>query len=113
MTNGEKIIVILKPRKDQIRIYDNWIEIEIQKFGINFSCELNWWNAEYKESKEERINFAERIKLVNNAVEKTTAKWKQAIKDIKAELAKTFWCDDDAYIKTNDIIDKHTKELMQ
>ena len=46
MTNGEKIIAILKPRKDQIRIYDNWVEIEIQKLGINFSCELNWWNIE-------------------------------------------------------------------
>jgi hypothetical protein len=50
MTNGEKIIAILKPRKDQIRIYDNWVEIEIQKLGINFSCELDWWNIEYSES---------------------------------------------------------------
>lgn len=49
MINGEKIIAILKPRKDQIRIYGNWIEIEIQKSGINFSCGLDWWNAEYKE----------------------------------------------------------------
>lgn len=49
MTNGEKIIAILKPRKDQIRIYDNWVEIEIQKLGINFSCELDWWNTECNE----------------------------------------------------------------
>lgn len=49
MTNGEKIKVILKPRTDQIRIYDNWAEIEIQSLGINFSCEISWWNAEYKE----------------------------------------------------------------
>lgn len=49
MTNGEKIIAILKPRKDQIRIYSNWVEIEIQKLGINFSCELDWWNTEYSE----------------------------------------------------------------
>lgn len=48
MTNGEKIKAILKPRKDQIRIYGNWIEIEIQRLDINFSCGLDWWNAEYK-----------------------------------------------------------------
>lgn len=52
MTNAEKIIAILKPRKDQIRIHDNWVEIEIQKLGINFSCELDWWNAEYEEPKD-------------------------------------------------------------
>lgn len=46
MTNGEKIKAILKPRTDQIRIYDDWVEIEIQSLGINFSCELKWWNEE-------------------------------------------------------------------
>lgn len=55
MTNGEKIIAILKPRKDQIRIYSNWVEIEIQKLGINFSCELDWWNTEYSESTTKNI----------------------------------------------------------
>ena len=49
MTNGEKIKAILKPRTDQIRIYSDWVEIEIQSLSINFSCELSWWNAEYKE----------------------------------------------------------------
>ena len=49
MTNGEKIMAVLKPRKDQIKIHDNQVEIEIQQFGINFYCELDWWNAEYKE----------------------------------------------------------------
>lgn len=51
MINGEKIIAILKPRKDQIRIYGNWVEIEIQKLGINFSCELDWWNTECNTTK--------------------------------------------------------------
>ena len=49
MTNGEKIQTILKPRTDQIKICGDWVEIEIQSLGINFSCELSWWNAEYKE----------------------------------------------------------------
>ncbi len=49
MTNGEKIVAVLKPRNDQIKIHDNQVEIEIQQFGINFYCELTWWNAEYKE----------------------------------------------------------------
>ena len=53
MTNGEKIKDILKPRADQVRIYGNWVEIEIQSMGINFSCELNWWNASYKEESED------------------------------------------------------------
>ena len=48
MTNGEKIKAILKPRTDQIKIYDNWLEIEIQSLGINFSCGLDWWNTESK-----------------------------------------------------------------
>ena len=50
MTNGEKIKAILKPRTDQIKIYSDWLEIEIQSLGINFSCELKWWDKEYKES---------------------------------------------------------------
>lgn len=49
MTNGEKIKAILKPRTDEIRIYGDWVEIEIQRLGINFSCGLDWWNSEYKE----------------------------------------------------------------
>lgn len=57
MTNGEKIIAILKPRKDQIRIYDNWVEIEIQKLGINFSCELDWWNIECNEPSNKSIIY--------------------------------------------------------
>lgn len=57
MTNGEKIIAILKPRKDQIRIYDNWVEIEIQKLGINFSCELDWWNTECNEPSNKSIIY--------------------------------------------------------
>lgn len=51
MTNGEKIKAILKPRTDQIKIYGDWLEIEIQSLGINFSCELKWWDKEYKEAK--------------------------------------------------------------
>lgn len=57
MTNGEKIIAILKPRKDQIRIYSNWVEIEIQKLGINFSCELDWWNIECNEPSNKSIIY--------------------------------------------------------
>ena len=57
MTNGEKIIAILKPRKDQIRIYSNWVEIEIQKLGINFSCELDWWNTECNEPSNKSIIY--------------------------------------------------------
>ena len=49
MTNGDAIKAILKPRTNQIRIYGNWVEIEIQSLAINFNCELDWWNAEYKE----------------------------------------------------------------
>ena len=48
MTNGEKIKAILKPRTDQIKIYSDWLEIEIQSLGINFSCGLDWWNTESK-----------------------------------------------------------------
>ena len=49
MTNGEKLKAVLNPRANQIRILGNWVEIEIQKLGINFSCGLDWWNTEYKE----------------------------------------------------------------
>ena len=54
MTNGEKIKDILKPRADQIKIYGEWVEIEIQSEGINFSCALNWWNATYKAESEDK-----------------------------------------------------------
>lgn len=54
MTNGEKIKAILKPRTDQIKIYSDWLEIEIQSLGINFSCELKWWDKEYKTDKPKR-----------------------------------------------------------
>lgn len=56
MTNGEKIIAVLNPRANQIRILGNWVEIEIQKSGINFSCGLDWWNAEYKEPTRKTCN---------------------------------------------------------
>jgi hypothetical protein len=49
MTNGEKIIAILTPREDQIKIYGDWVEIEIQSSAINFGCSLEWWNSKYKE----------------------------------------------------------------
>ena len=49
MTNGEKIKVVLKPRTYEIRICGDWVEIEIQRLSINFSCDLSWWNSEYKE----------------------------------------------------------------
>ena len=51
MTNGEKIKAILKPRTDQIKIYSDWLEIEIQSLGINFSCELKWWNEEREDKR--------------------------------------------------------------
>lgn len=44
MTNGDAIKAILKPREYEIKIYDDWVEIEIQKHGINFSCLIDWWN---------------------------------------------------------------------
>lgn len=49
MTNGDVIKDLFNPRDDQIKIYDDWVEIEIQRQGINFSCELRWWNALSKE----------------------------------------------------------------
>ena len=57
MTNGEKIKAILKPRTDQIRIYGDWVEIEIQSLGINFSCELKWWNEESEDNTQGSIKF--------------------------------------------------------
>lgn len=45
MTNGEKIKALLKPKEYQIRINENYVEIEIQRFGINFDCDLDWWKA--------------------------------------------------------------------
>ena len=50
MTNGDKIIEILKPKDYQIKIYTDWIEIEIQPLGINFSCDIKWWGSPYTES---------------------------------------------------------------
>ena len=45
-TNGDWVKALLNPREDQIRICGDWVEIEIQSKGINFSCELGWWNAQ-------------------------------------------------------------------
>lgn len=50
MTNRDAIKAILKPRTNQIRIYGNWVEIEIQHLAISFSCGLEWWNTKYKEN---------------------------------------------------------------
>ena len=47
-TNGEIIQAILKPRTDEVKIRSDYVEIEIQKEGINFECSLDWWNAHYK-----------------------------------------------------------------
>lgn len=44
-TNGDWVKSLLHPREDQIRISGNYVEIEIQRTGINFSCDLEWWNA--------------------------------------------------------------------
>lgn len=55
MTNGEKLKAVLNPRANQIRILGDWVEIEIQKLGINFSCGLDWWNAEYEEPTTETL----------------------------------------------------------
>lgn len=61
------------------------------------ACIETFWQSEYQDT--------------NVQVERQ--KWIEAIKDIKAELLRKFWCDDDAYIKISDIIDKRTKELMK
>jgi len=50
VTNGDMCIAILKPRKNQIRYEGDWIEIEMQREGINFSAYKDWWNAPYKKS---------------------------------------------------------------
>jgi len=51
MTNGDKIIEILKPKDYQIKIYTDFIEIEIQPL-INLSCDIKWWGSPYTESEE-------------------------------------------------------------
>lgn len=48
MTNADVIKDLLNPRDDQIKTYSDWVEIEIQRQGINFSCTLEWWNAPYQ-----------------------------------------------------------------
>lgn len=44
MTNGEKIKAILKPREYEIKIYGDWVEIEIQRLDVYFNCTIDWWN---------------------------------------------------------------------
>jgi hypothetical protein len=56
MNNGDVIKQALHPRDDQIKIYGDWVEIEIQREGINFSCPLSWWIKEYKPKKEGGAN---------------------------------------------------------
>lgn len=48
MTNADVIKDLFNPRDDQIKTYSDWVEIEIQRQGINFSCTLEWWNAPYQ-----------------------------------------------------------------
>lgn len=58
MTNGDVIKKLLNPRDDQIKVYGNdWIEIEIQRHGINFSCSSKWWNAPYQPKESEHAQF--------------------------------------------------------
>lgn len=45
VTNGDWVKSLLNPREDQIKIYGDSVEIEIQRTGINFSCDLEWWDA--------------------------------------------------------------------
>lgn len=52
LTNGDVIKALLNPRNDQIKVYGEWVEVEIQKQGFNFSCTLGWWNAPYKAESE-------------------------------------------------------------
>lgn len=101
MTYGEIIKTVFPNVKEYAMGDNNLVAVFIGTLRINVSKDV--WNKKYEEPKE--------IHLIPIGEERQ--KWKQAIKDIKAELAKTFWCDDDAYIKTNDIIDKHTKELTK
>ena len=51
-TNGDVIKDLFDPRDDQIKTYGDWVEIEIQRQGINFSCTLEWWNAPCQPVKE-------------------------------------------------------------
>ena len=48
VTNGAVIKAILNPREDQIKITGDWVEIEMQREGINFSCSIEYWNSPYK-----------------------------------------------------------------
>ena len=62
MTNGERIKIILNPREDQIKIYGDWVEVEIQSSGINFSCSLEWWNSEHKEQAN-KVDYCRAFKI--------------------------------------------------
>lgn len=49
-TKGDLIKALLNPRDNQIKISPDslWVEIEIQKTGINFSCLKEWWDSPFK-----------------------------------------------------------------
>ena len=55
VSNAEKIMALLNPREDQVKIGRDYVEIEIQHLGINFSCSTIWWNAQSNEKALEEL----------------------------------------------------------
>ena len=55
ISNGKRIMALLNPREDQVKIGQDYVEIEIQHLGINFSCSTIWWNTQSNEKALEEL----------------------------------------------------------
>ena len=100
MTNGDVIKDLFNPRDDQIKVYGEFVEIEIQRQGINFTCELKWWNSPCQLKEKESATVAVTIDKDGKS---------DALDEVRAEMQKLRNCIDDV----EEILDKHNGESKE
>jgi len=88
-------------------------ELAIKKLNefIDYYEQLDLDSGSEEDDKTNEADCLDAFIYAVNAIE-TNDKLEEAIENIKADLAKTFWCDDDARIKAEEVVDKYTKELL-
>jgi len=119
MTNGDVIKDLFNPRDDQIKVLSGeWVEIEIQRKGINFSCDLKWWNAPCQTKEKESATVAAISKQQESCTEIKTMTKEQdymrgykdgksdALDEVRAEIEQIAYPSTTIY-KIFEIIDKH------
>lgn len=108
MTNGDVIKNLFDPRDDQIKVYGEYVEIEIQRQGINFSCALTWWNAPCQPKEKESKAVTKEQDYMRGYKDGKS----DVLDEVKAEIVQIAY-PSMTNIRILEIIDKHKAESKE